>query len=47
MVMWNQSNRVFSLRVQVQWQLAHVVAAVGQKRHLLIGLHPLRLQHLE
>src|SRR6266508_1117760 len=38
---------MFGVRVQVPRQLTHVVTTVSQKRHLLVGLHALRLEHLE
>jgi hypothetical protein len=45
--MWNQSRSCSACVVQVQRQVAHVLAAVGQEHHLLVHLHPLGAQHLE
>jgi hypothetical protein len=40
-VIWNQSSQC-SAWVQIQREVPYVVAAIGQKRHLLVGLHPLQ-----
>ena len=40
-------QQVLGLRMQVHWELPHGLAAVGQERHLLIGLHPLGLEDFE
>ena len=40
-------EQVLGLRVQVQLEVAHRVAAVGEKRELLVHLMALRLEHLE
>jgi len=38
---------VFSLRIQIELHVAHVLAAVGEKIDLLVGLHALALEQLE
>ena len=40
-------QQVFSLRIQIQLDVAHVLAAVGEEIDLLVGLHTLRLKQLE
>jgi hypothetical protein len=40
-------DEMLGLGIEVQGQVAHILSAVGQEGDLLIGLHPLRLQHLE
>jgi hypothetical protein len=38
---------VFSLRIQIELHVAHVLAAVGEKIDLLVGLHAVALEQLE
>jgi len=38
---------IFRLRIQILLHLPYVISAVGEKRHLLIHGHALRLQQLE
>ena len=40
-------QQVFSLRIQIELHVAHVLAAVGKKIDLLVGLHVLALEQLK
>jgi hypothetical protein len=40
-------EQVLRIRVQIELELAHRVAAIGEKRDLLIELVTLRLEHFE
>ena len=40
-------EQMFRLGIEVQLQLAHRIAAVRKKRHLLIHLHALGFEHLK
>jgi len=40
-------EEMLGLGVEVQLQLAHRIAAVGEKGHLLIHLHALGFEHLK
>ena len=40
-------EEVFGLGVEIQLQLAHRIATIGEKGHMLIHLHALGFEHLE
>ena len=40
-------QQMFGFRVEIELQVAHGVAAIGEKGDLLIQLHALALEHLE